>query len=144
MIPSPVNISCQSRLMNRPCLFYHPTLVECFFTHQNRLVSSTNIFSFCNSPQVSTRIDYCCVTIRHFHQHTLGNNTNFVFLHICSFLHYLDLKMLVNDKLDDSGQKGLPFKVEDFIGLLYFKWHSPIEVGNIGILILPRYHGNFS
>ena len=51
--------------------------------------------------------------------------------------------MLVNDKLDDSWQKGLPFKVEDFIGLLYFEWHCQIEVGNIGILVLSRYHENF-
>ena len=52
--------------------------------------------------------------------------------------------MLVNDKLDDSWQKGLPFKVEDFIGLLYFKSHGQIEAGNIGILVLPIYHENFS
>ena len=55
--------------------------------------------------------------------HKVGNdgiNASFVFKYICSFLHYLDLKMLVNMKLDVSWQKGLPFKVGDFIGLLNF------------------------
>ena len=35
--------------------------------------------------------------------HKVGNNgisTNFVFPHICSFLYYLDIKMLVNVILD--------------------------------------------
>ena len=48
--------------------------------------------------------------------------------------------MLVNVKLDDSWQKGLPFNVEDFIGLLNFEWHSQNEVGNIVIPVLWRDH----
>ena len=46
--------------------------------------------------------------------------------------------MLVNVKLDVSSQKGLLFKVADFIGLVNFKWHSQNKVGNIVILILCR------
>ena len=41
--------------------------------------------------------------IRNFQKHKVGNdgiNVNFVFPYICSFLHYLGLKMLVNVKLD--------------------------------------------
>ena len=75
--------------------------------------------------------------------HKVGNNginANFVFKYICSFLHYLDLKVLVNMKLDVSWQKGLPFKVADFIGLLNFEWYSQNEVGNIDVLVLWRDH----
>ena len=44
--------------------------------------------------------------------------------------------MLVNVKLYVSWQKGLPFKVGDFIGLFNYEWHSQNTVGNIGILVL--------
>ena len=40
---------------------------------------------------------------RQFHKHKVGNNginANVVFPYSCNFLHYLDLKMLVNVKLD--------------------------------------------
>ena len=47
-------------------------------------------------------------------------NANFVFSHICSFHHYLNLKMLVNAKLYVNWYNGLPFKVGDFIGNLNF------------------------
>ena len=45
-----------------------------------------------------------------------------------------------NVKLDVSWQKGLPFKVADFIGirLFNFEWHSQNKVGNIGSLALWR------
>ena len=55
---------------------------------------------------------------------TIGNNginANFVFPYICSFLHYLDLTMLVDVNLDVSWEKGLPLKVAAFIGLLNFE-----------------------
>ena len=51
--------------------------------------------------------------------------------------------MLVTVKLDDIWQKGLPFNIEDFIGLLNFEWHSQNEVGNIGIPVLWRDHEIF-
>ena len=63
-----------------------------------------------------------------------GINANF----ISSFLHYLDLRMLVNVKQYVSWQKGLPFKVADFIGLFNFEWHSQNDIGIIGILVLWR------
>ena len=56
-------------------------------------------------------------------------------MYICSFLHYLCLKIFVNVKLDVCWSKGLPFKVEDFIGLFNFEWHGQNEVGNIAILV---------
>ena len=54
----------------------------------------------------------------------------FVFLYrsICSFLHYLDLNIIVNMKFD--------VMVTDFIGL----WQRQNKVGNIGILVLWRDH----
>ena len=60
-----------------------------------------------------------------------------------SFLHYLDLKMLVTVKLDGIWQKGLPFNIEDFTGLLNFEWHSQNEVGSIGILYCGEIMKNF-
>ena len=54
----------------------------------------------------------------------------FLFLYICSFLHYLDAWMLVNVKTDVRW----PFKVTDFIGLFNFGWHSQNKVGNIDIV----------
>ena len=57
-----------------------------------------------------------------------GINANFVFPYICSFLHYFDLNMLVNNKLDVSWQRGLPFKVGNFIGLLNFEWYREKEI----------------
>ena len=67
-----------------------------------------------------------------------GTNVNFVFPHISSFLHYLDLKILLNVKQDVSCQKGLPTKVADFIGLFNFEWHSQNDIGISGILVLWR------
>ena len=53
------------------------------------------------------------------------------FPYIYNFLHYLNLKMLVNVKLDVSWYKGLPFNVGYFIDLFKFwmersrqYWHS--------------------
>ena len=75
------------------------------------------------------------------HKVGININANFVFPYICSFLHYLYLKMLVNVKSDISVSKvGLPFKVTDFIGCFNFEWHGLNEVGNIAILVLWRDH----
>ena len=101
--------------------------------HPYRPIGSTNEkFVKINSIQVTDRV---------FHKHTkLAINANFVFPYICSFLHYLCLKMLVNEKLDISVNKGgLPFKVTDFISF-NFEWHGLNEVGNIAILVLWRDH----
>ena len=46
--------------------------------------------------------------------------TLYYHIYICYFLHYLDLKMLVNVKIDVSWQKGLHFKVTNFNKLLVF------------------------
>ena len=43
--------------------------------------------------------------------------------------------MLVNVKLDVNWQRGLPFKVANFIGFVNFEWHSQNRVNNI-ILVL--------
>ena len=48
--------------------------------------------------------------------------------------------MLVNVKLDISWQKGLPFKVPDFFGLINFEWQGQNKVGNNAILVLSRDH----
>ena len=71
--------------------------------------------------------------------HKVGNkgiNANFVFPFFCSFLHYLDPKMLANVKLDVSCLKGLSLKAADFICLFNFEWHSQNKVGNTGIRLL--------
>ena len=57
-------------------------------------------------------------------------NGSFLFPCISSFLHYFNLKMLINVKL------GLPFKVADFVVLFNFEWHGENKVGNIVILVL--------
>ena len=60
-----------------------------------------------------------------------GINANFVFTYACIFLHYLDLNMLVNVKLDCRLVKGITL-----FHLLNFKWYSYNKVGNIDILVL--------
>ena len=60
-----------------------------------------------------------------------GINANFLFPYISSFLHYLDLKVLVNVKSAVSWQKGLSFNAADFISLL-----NCTAKMNIGILVL--------
>ena len=65
-------------------------------------------------------------------------NANSVFPYICSFCHDLYLKILVIVKLDVSWQKGLPFRVPDFFGLINFEWQGQNKVGNIAILVLSR------
>ena len=54
------------------------------------------------------------------------------------FFIIFGLKMLVNVILDISWQKGLPFKVGNFIALFNFEWHSQNEVSNFVILVLWR------
>ena len=48
--------------------------------------------------------------------------------------------MLVNGRLFVNWQKGLHFKVTDFIGLFNFEWYGYNGVGNIAILVLRRDH----
>ena len=54
------------------------------------------------------------------------------------FINYLDPKMLDNVELDVCCQKGLPFKIVNFIGLFNFEWHGYNKVGNICIFVLCR------
>ena len=76
------------------------------------------------------------VIIRHFHK--LKKLVIMAFQYSCSFLHYLDVKMLVNMKLDVIWHKELLFRISDFSGLFNFEWHSENKVGNVGILVLRR------
>ena len=73
--------------------------------------------------------------------HKVGNNginANFVLPCICSFLHYLELKMLVQCGIRYRLAKGITFQgwrlFGGFFGLLNFEWHSQNEIDNIGIL----------
>ena len=48
-----------------------------------------------------------------------GNNGNFVFPYICSFLRYLDLKMLVNVKLDNIGRRDYLSRLQTLLVFLF-------------------------
>ena len=97
------------------------------------------------------------ISIRHFHKHTklaiIYINANIVVSYICSFLHYLDHKILVNIIVDVSWRLHWSFKfwmAQAKRSCQY--WHSSIEERSWKTLmfyLLPGYfcqllHGTWS